>query len=130
MAVLYLEDYIEAIDTLPQDMKSNFSHLRTMELQVQSAYMWGFGWRVLWLYTLVGLAFPSVSPPPPPLFFLALSISCVSASARRHQPHHTDKLPFVLFLADLQIPWTRSSDARRSSSPVAAWPAVSANSAS
>lgn len=70
MAVLYLEDYIEAIDTLPQDMKSNFSHLRTMELQVQSAYMWGVGWRVLWLYTLVWIGLPfCITPSTPPSFF-------------------------------------------------------------
>lgn len=66
MAVLYLEDYIEAIDTLPQDMKSNFSHLRTMELQVQSA--------------------PLFALPPPPLCVPWCPPTCEPTS--EHGRHH------------------------------------------
>eukprot|EP00039_Didymoeca_costata_P015745 m.272660 g.272660 ORF g.272660 m.272660 type:complete len:245 (-) comp16275_c7_seq1:5335-6069(-) len=36
--MLYLDDFCESIETLPQDMKHDMSHLRSLDLRVQNAW--------------------------------------------------------------------------------------------
>ena len=35
---MILEDYVEGLDLLAQDMKHYFSHMRSLDLKVQSAW--------------------------------------------------------------------------------------------
>lgn len=37
MALVYLEDFLELVEELPNDFKHNFAHLRSLDLRVQSA---------------------------------------------------------------------------------------------
>lgn len=36
MALLYLEDFVSAIEQLPQDIKQSYTAIRTLDLKVQS----------------------------------------------------------------------------------------------
>ena len=37
--MLFLEDYIDSIETIPQDMKHYFSEMRSLDLRVNSAFL-------------------------------------------------------------------------------------------
>ena len=39
MALLYLEDFVESIETLPQDIKHCFSNMRTQDLKAMSGFL-------------------------------------------------------------------------------------------
>ena len=57
--MLYLEDYVELIEQLPQDLRDRFTDMRELDLKVQSKY--GFAQ----VYMNSTCLSPGNGPPPP-----------------------------------------------------------------